>query len=301
MVFIVETGSGTPGANALASVAFVTAYLTDRGREAENDWVYKTELEQQAFIVAATDYIETRWGQRFKGSKANTLIAGRSASGRITLSGLPANGETLTLGQKTYRMVNALTQENDVLIGADVTETIANLVEAINYVGELGTTYQEDTLPNYEALAFDEDPSLVVAALTVGESGNLIAWSTTIALATITGTGFLEDGLDESEQPLSFPRIGLYTRDGKRVIGVPLKAKQACAEYSVRAAAVVLAPDPTIDARLAPVAKVREKVGPIETETQYANGALPTLIKPYPAADRLLAEYVTAAGGVIRG
>lgn len=303
MAFIVETGSGTPGANAYASVSFVANYLIERNREFENTWNGLPTPEKQASIIAATDYIEQRFGQRFKGSKALSLIGGRQASGLISFSALPANLETLTVGLKTYRLVSTLVgaQENDVLIGATIAETIANLVGAINLTGEGGVTHEEHTLVNYEAIAVDQSPDLAIAARTKGENGNLIVLSETIVNATSNVAGFLEDGLDEAEQPLSFPRVGLYTRDGRAVTGVPLKLKQATAEYAVRAVAAPLAPDPISDDRLAPVVRKLETVGPITEETEYAEGGVQTLIKPYPAADRLLEEYITAGGGVIRG
>lgn len=297
MTFTVETGSGTPGANALASVAFVTSYLTDRGRNTA--WDAAATAVKQAAIIAATDYIETRWGPRFMGSRAQRRVDGRVASGVINFSGQPTNGETVTLGLKTYRFVAALAQENDVLIGTTVAESVANLAGAIGATG-LGTTVHEDTQPNYEAAAIDQAPALAAYARTQGENGNLVAWSTTVVASTISGSGTLEDGLDQGEQPLSFPRVGLYTRDGTAVVGVPLKVRQATAEYAERALSATLAPDPTVDATLVPVLAKREKVGPIEEETTYAIGGLPVLIKPYPAADRLLADYVSSAGGAVR-
>lgn len=301
MAFTVETGSGTPGANAYCSVSFVTSYLTDRGRETENDWSTAATAEQEESIVEATDYIDKRFGRRFKGVKYRDLVAGRPAGGTLTLSGLPLDTETITIGAKVYRFVNTLAQENDVLIGATVAECIANLQSAIAGTG-LDTVVQEDTLPNYEVVAVDASPDLQVAAGVKGENGNLIAWEETLTNGAIDPTGgFLTGGLDEGEQPLAFPRRYLYTEDGAAVYGVPLKLRQATAEYAVRALAAILAPDPAVDDRLQPVVSKREKVGPIEEQTTYAAGGVFRLIKPYPAADRLLDEYVVPAGGVIRG
>jgi hypothetical protein len=302
MVFIVETGSGTPGANSFCTSSFVTAYLTDRARLAENDWATAGTTRQQQACVAATDFIEARWGLRFKGTKALALVAGREASGLLTLSALPLDGSTLTVGQKVYRLVNALAEENDVLIGATIAETVQALADAINLGSEAGTTFEEHTLQNYEAMGLvQDDVDLVVVARTKGENGNLIAFESDIVGATLDpATDFLEGGLDEGEQPLSFPRSGLYTRDGRPVLGVPLKVKQATAEYAVRSLAAVLMPDPTYDASLVGVESKREVVGPIEEETHFIAGAVPTLTVAYPAADRLLAEYVTAGGGAVR-
>lgn len=304
MTFIVETGSGTPGANALASVVFVTQYLTDRGRENENGWAALSTTRKQQCIVAATDYIEQRNAGQFRGSKANLLIAGREASGLLTLSTLPIDGDEFVAGIMTYRLVDALEEQNDVLIGLDIDETIAAMVAAVNLdVTALGVTVEEHTQPNYEALAVDYSPAIAIAARTDGEAGNQIAFSTNIVGADITGAGFLEDGIDEAEQYLSFPRVDLWSADGVEIIGVPLKVRQATAEYAVRAAAGSLNPDPTFDPYYGVVVKKREKVGPIEEETQYG-ASTGIYLKPYPLADGWLAEYLSVSGGggeVIRG
>lgn len=300
MAFVVETGAGTPGANALASVAFVTNYLIERERDTEGGWIAASLEAQQAGIVKATDYISTRFGPRLKGAKLRGLIPGREASGRMTLLGLPLNAEKLTVGQKVYRLVDVLAQENDVLIGADVAETIANFVAVLSFGGD-DLTSEEHTLPNHEVFAIDESPALVIVALEKGDSGNAIAFASTITSSTITGAGTLSDGLDEGEQPLPFPRAGLYSRDGRAIAGVPLKVRQATAEYAVRAMSAPLSPDPTVDSRLVPVLSVSKSVGPLSTSTTYgAPGVNGTLLKPYPAADRLLDEYLTASGGVMR-
>ena len=49
-----------------------------------------------------------------------------------------------------------------------------------------------------------------------------------------------------------------------------------------------------------PVLRKTEIVGPIEETTEFAAGAQAVLLKPYPAADKLLREYVSGWGGAIR-
>lgn len=302
MTLVVETGSGTPGANGYTSVAFVDAYLSDRARSEENEWNIQSVDRRGQAIVAATDYIDRRWGPQFMGVRARSVIDGRAASGLVTIPSLPLANELLVVGIKTYRLVSTLAQENDVLIGATAADTITNLIAAINLDGaQLDVTVQEDTRVNDEALALlDTSGGLGILARTEGVNGNLIILSTTITAATATGSGFLVGGLDEGPQPLEFPRSGLFDRSGRSVNGIPLKLRQATAEYAVRALAAALAPDPESNSRLQPVTSFREKVGPIEEETTYAEGGQPVITVPYPDADRLLAEYVTAAGGVIR-
>lgn len=68
MAFIVEDGTGSnANANAYVDVAFVTTYLTDRNRQTENSWDSSTSAVQQASIIKATDYIDRKFFNRFKG------------------------------------------------------------------------------------------------------------------------------------------------------------------------------------------------------------------------------------------
>lgn len=124
-------------------------------------------------------------------------------------------------------------------------------------------------------------------------------------VAIIKATDYIENryrtrfkGSREFElQALSFPRVRLYDEDGRKVEGLPTKLKQATAEYAKRALTAELAPDPTTDARGQKVTRFKEKIGPLEEETQYSEAGSASSFKPYPAADKLLQEYVTASGG----
>lgn len=66
MAFTVETGSGIAGANAYASVAFVDDHHSDRGNSA---WGSIDATTKQQAIVRATDYIDKRFGRKFRGFK----------------------------------------------------------------------------------------------------------------------------------------------------------------------------------------------------------------------------------------
>lgn len=66
MNFIIEDGSNVPNANAYTSVEFADMYFDDRGVTAWGD--FTTEQKQQR-IVIATQYIDTRWFNQFKGEQ----------------------------------------------------------------------------------------------------------------------------------------------------------------------------------------------------------------------------------------
>lgn len=65
--FIVQTDDGdVAGANAYVDVAYVKQYFLDRGRDLTASPAY-TDDQIQVGIVIATDYIDTRWRDRFAG------------------------------------------------------------------------------------------------------------------------------------------------------------------------------------------------------------------------------------------
>lgn len=100
------------------------------------------------------------------------------------------------------------------------------------------------------------------------------------------------------DQGLLWPRLSAFDDDGYALEGVPLKLQQAIAEYALRASLAELAPDPTVDAT---VIRLREKVGPIEEETEYRESGGQVRIKPYPKADGIMRSILRFGGGVIRG
>lgn len=64
MAFTVEDGTGVAGANAYDTTDGADAYFEDRGIAA---WA-GSDAVKEAKLIQATDYIETRFGARFKGN-----------------------------------------------------------------------------------------------------------------------------------------------------------------------------------------------------------------------------------------
>lgn len=94
-------------------------------------------------------------------------------------------------------------------------------------------------------------------------------------------------------QALSFPR---------KDTGMPIELKKACAEYAVRSMVnLTLAPDPVTDSTGNVVSATKKKVGPIETETQYAvsTGSTANTFKPYPIADMWLSKLLKRTSGSV--
>lgn len=300
MTLVLETGSGIRGANSYVTAAYVTAYLTARNRQTQNSWSTSSSTVQEAACIAATAYVDFRWGPRFKSSRLATL-GGEYAKATLEFAGLPSNAETITIGESTYTFVSSLssglTSNYEVLIGADAAATAEALNAALNAISDnAGALFSENVLGNVSCGAevnSATDTQIDLTAAQIGLSGNDIPLDASGA-TNVSATGFM-NGADEGVQPLEFPRHLLYDRNGIRVVGIPRNLKDACAEYAVRAVNAELFQDPTIDATGR--ALTRKKVGPLEWE--WADGAsLDLILRPYPAADRLLIEYITQVGSM---
>lgn len=111
-----------------------------------------------------------------------------AAVGTLTYTGQPANGETVTIGSKVYTYQTVLTDvDGNVLIGATMADSIANLAAAINLGAGSGVAYAASTTANGDVTAVASATTLVVGALVAGEDGNAIATSETVANASWGG------------------------------------------------------------------------------------------------------------------
>ena len=303
MTLILEDGTGVSGANAYTTSALVNAYLVERNRVDENGWSGFSGSEKDAAVIAATDYIETRFGQRFLGRRQFQNIS--VARGTLTFTGQPLNTETVTIDGIVYTYNTTLGAANSVLIGASVEASIQNLIDAITATAaKLGDTVGLGTVAHTTATASAGiGDRLIAVAVAKGTPGNDVGTVETVTAANWS-TATLAGGSDTGEpQWLSFPRVDLLDREGLRVQGMPTRLLQATAEYAVRTVAgTKLSPDPNVDSSGQLVIGTKVKVGPIVTETRFSDsGTLAQVIKPYPAADRLLAAYLIPPGRVIRG
>jgi|ADGO01.1.fsa_nt_gi hypothetical protein len=124
------------------------------------------------------------------------LVAGENASQTLTFAGNGADGETVTIGAKTYTLQSSLTDsDGNVQLGANAEETIDNLVAAINLDDGAGTRYAASMTLHPTARAVKSSSSTLVArAKTPGTGGNALVTTDTVANAswgdsTMTGGG----------------------------------------------------------------------------------------------------------------
>lgn len=108
-----------------------------------------------------------------------------NATGTLTQSSLPTATKTVTVGTTdgstpaVYKWVTVLADAYDVLIGADIGESVDNLVNAITGGPGSGTVYDSDTVANFDVSAelLPSNQMLVTANL-AGSDGNSIATTT---------------------------------------------------------------------------------------------------------------------------
>ncbi len=126
------------------------------------------------------------------------------ATGTLTMSGQPSDGDTVTIGGTTYTFATTLTSTADqVLIGASASDTLANLAGAIGAEtggGQAaGTTYSTGTLANTSATVTGSTSStLSLQATADGTAGNSIATTSSDTGSVSFGSSTLAGAVDGS-------------------------------------------------------------------------------------------------------
>lgn len=277
MAAIVEDGSGVLNANSYATSAFYKSHLKSKGVT-----VTTASSVIDNNLVKATAYIDTVFSQRFKGSPLYGTLLSRSF---FVLAANPSDGETVTVGSVTYTFRATASAANDIAIAATPIENLSALINAL------------DTIENADFVGTFLVSATRIAVFTLRDG---VATTDTLAG---TGDGFAgspSSGASPFAQPLAFPRLNLFDRFGTRVTGIPTNLQVATVLYAQRAVTSDLLPDPTADARGFRVKRLRQQVGPVQTETEYQDGALVNQIRRYPDADMLLKPYLRVGGTVVR-
>ncbi len=107
------------------------------------------------------------------------------AAGVLTLTGQPLNNETVIIGGKTYTFETVLTDvDGNVLIGASASDSIDNLVAAINLDAGSGSLYAASTTEQTD----------VDASAGVGDTMDVVAQAGGTSGDSITTTETLTDG-----------------------------------------------------------------------------------------------------------
>lgn len=137
------------------------------------------------------------------------------ARATLTITANPANAETVTINGRIYTFQTSLTNvDGNVKIGATASDTLDNLIAAINHAAGGGTTYAAATVIHATVTASaGAGDTMIATAKTSGVGGNSIAVSEGLANGTWDSTRLL-GGLDAIRFVLSVDpgagRVGLY-------------------------------------------------------------------------------------------
>lgn len=140
------------------------------------------------------------------------------AQGKVTITALPTDGQTITIGTKVYTWKTTLTNSDGfILIGTTAAECRTNLMNAINLDGNPGSQYAAITTPHADVEAtLISGNDVILTAKVGGTAGNSIALAT-----TMTG-GNVVDGAT-----LGTYRAGAAEQDAEGVLSVPFSGAYA--------------------------------------------------------------------------
>jgi hypothetical protein len=121
-----------------------------------------------------------------------------AATGTLTLTDNPTAGQTVKIGSTTYTFRATVPAAYDVLIGATASDSLDNLIAAINAAAGSGTLYGTGTLihPTTAAAAGAGD-TMDLEANEAGVSGNSITTTETLTAGSF-GAATLTGGLEAS-------------------------------------------------------------------------------------------------------
>ena len=111
--------------------------------------------------------------------------SGASATGTVTYTTQPANGDTVVINGRTYTFRTVLTNVNGyVFIGATLAATLINLRDAINLAGLPGSQYANLTTANLDVTATATGTVLTLTSITHSAAAN----ADTLAVTGVAGT-----------------------------------------------------------------------------------------------------------------
>lgn len=151
--------------------------------------------------------------------RISSLASSRTyATGLFTGTNTFGNGNTLTIGNKTYTFQTTLTNSNgNIALGANFAASLQNLYDAINLTGTPGTQYAASMTKHTQVSATGVTATAVtVQALAPGEAGNAIATTDTVAngswaAATLVGGAGTTNSDAPATRPVAAP--GFYIRE----------------------------------------------------------------------------------------
>jgi flagellin len=118
-------------------------------------------------------------------------VAAKPATATVSLTGLPADGDTVDVDGTTYTFKTTLTATADqVAIGSSAATAATNLAEAIDANGTAGTNYGTGTTANANVSAVATGSTVTLTAITAGTAGNAFTLTATGANTSVSGATF---------------------------------------------------------------------------------------------------------------
>jgi hypothetical protein len=182
-----------------------------------------------------------------------STVTGALSTGTLTGTANPANGDTITIGSRTYTYATALTEaaatntilsngtnvspndqvtinsqtytfvttlgygQNQVFIGASASASLQNLVYAILGTGTVGTNYSTGTVANTQVSASLSSLTITLTALTTGTQGNYYTLVSPAVTLTVGGPNFT-GGLNAPSTTTTATATGNITNTGTQVV-----------------------------------------------------------------------------------
>lgn len=148
------------------------------------------------------------------GGNINALYPKVKAQGTLTIDTQPTDGDTFTLGTKTYTLQTTLTNaDGNIKIGATLAETQANIVAGVNLTGSPSTQYASAMRINSDVIIGDfSSNDAIITAITAGTAGNTIPTTETFtAGSNVFDAGTL--GTTRAGADVSYPNFSLFPQN----------------------------------------------------------------------------------------
>lgn len=283
---IVEDGTGRADANSYADLWSAAEYFTLRG---ELDWFGGAAVAASGTLTAA----------------ANAVVNGTVTVGDVVYT-FVTEGTTLEPGFVVIGSTVAVSLQNlAAAISADRWAIAVAAADSIGLIAKVAGAPGNDvkTLTNMDNLSWAA-PTLTGGTQTRTPAEQEVALIQATTYFELRWSDNVQGDLANDTQALLFPRLNLPACARGQLL--PQQVKQATFEYAIRALSGPLLPDPIVDPSGYAVRRKREKVGPIEEETEYAagigvGGGLPAAWPSYPAADRAMSCLWIQPSGVRNG
>ncbi len=133
-MFTVEDGTGKVDANAYSDVAFADTYFSERG---VSTWT-GTDAAKKSALIRATDYIDTVFGHRFRGSKfleEQALCFPRNVAGTLPTPLKRAACEYALRALKAPLVADPVTDSSGLMIKSK-SEKLGPIDEKIEYMDQ---------------------------------------------------------------------------------------------------------------------------------------------------------------------